>query len=52
MFFLVQVNVSLAVGLSVAALVVVILVVIVAGYFIYRKYGRYSQSSYEPLSVD
>ena len=45
-------NVGLAVGLSITALVVVTIVIVIAGYFIYRKYGKYGTSSYEPLSPD
>ncbi len=43
---------GLAVGLSIAALVVVTIVVVIAGYFIYKKYGKYRNSSYEPLSAE
>ncbi len=41
--------VGLAVGLTFVVLLVIGLVVVVAGYFIYRKYGKY-RDSYQPLS--
>ena len=41
-------NVGLAVGLTIAALVILTVVVVIAGFFIYKKFGKY-KVNYESI---